>query len=818
VKRIVIAFSLVGTLLVIGAGSTATQAEHASAPAGASRVDAARLSLGHGTSCVILDNGQARCWGNNNQGQAGVAVQKTPLGRDETPDSLPTVDVGSGRTLKEIDSGQGHGCGLMDNGGVRCWGTSNRGVIGVPGAPSVGFNEPPTAIAPVDLGAKATAISAGYFSTCAILEGGSVRCWGQADQGQLGYGNKNDIGDNETPASAGAVQIGGTATAITVGRFHACTILTTGFVQCWGKGDSLPSQPAGPTPDTVGDNELPTVIAAFKLGGENVTAVSAGEGSTCGLNASGDVYCWGSGTAARWSTGANTTPPTPTQVDLNGKKVVALDHGDEHVCVVFEDGKLTCWGRGADGRLGYANVKDVGSNAIGVKTPATVGTIDVGAGRTVKSVSAGFKATCAVLDNDTVRCWGHPDEIGSGKPFAIGDDETPGSAPVVNFIGTAAFKPLSPARVLDTRAGEPAPLSSPRGYVAPNTSIDVPVVGVGGVPNKDVYAVVLNVTLTQSGGPGFITAYASGTTRPEASNINVTGPGQTAPNLVIVPVGSDGKVSLYTKGGGHLVADVFGYFEQTGSSNDGRLIGVSPVRVFDTRPSEPAPGPKGKVGAGKTITVQITGVPGVPKTGVSAVVLNVTAAEATNKGFITVYPADVTRPTTSNLNLAGPGATRPNAVIVPISPDGKIKIYSQSGAHLLADVSGYFTDGSAPDTDDGLFVPLAPSRLLDSRSGGASPIPANGQTSFGVTGRLGIPSTANGVALNLTGNKSIGKGFVTGWPTDETRPFTSNLNIPGPNETIANMAILPLRLPSGRISLYTQSGTHLIADSSGYFL
>jgi alpha-tubulin suppressor-like RCC1 family protein len=814
-KRLVLAFSLIGTLLVIGVASTPSQAEQASAPAGMARADASRLALGHGTSCVILDNGQARCWGNNNQGQAGLAVQKTPLGRDETPDSLPTVDVGNGRTLKEIDSGQGHACGLLDNGSVRCWGENTGGVVGVPGAPSrLGWNDPPTVIDPVDLGGTATAIAAGNFSNCAILSGGDVRCWGDGSRGQLGYGNTTDIGDNEKPATVGPVKLGMSATAITVGRYHACAILAGGAIRCWGAGDAMPTQPSA----AIGDDETPDTEPAFGLGGRDAIAISAGNRSTCGLNDLGDVYCWGSGIGTRWANGTNTTPPAPVKVELGGKKVAALDHGFEHVCVVFNDGKITCWGTGKDGRLGYANTNNVGDGVAGNKTAETVGTIDVGTGRTVKAVSAGDKATCVLLDNDTVRCWGHRDEIGSGKPFDIGDDETPGSAPVVNFIGTAAFKPLSPARVLDTRAGEPAPPSSPRGYVAPNTSIAVPVVGVGGVPNTDVYAVVLNVTLTQSGGPGFITAYASGTTRPTASNINVTGPGQTAPNLVIVPVGADGKVSLYTKGGGHLVADVFGYFEQTGSSDDGRLIGVSPVRVFDTRPAESAPGPKGKVGARETITVQVTGVPGVPKTGVSAIVLNVTAAEATNKGFITVYPSDVSRPTTSNLNLAGPGATRPNAVIVPVGPDGKIKIYSQNGAHLLADVSGYFTDTSAPDTDDGLFVPLDPSRLLDSRSGGASPIPADGQTSFGVTGRLGIPSTANGVALNLTADQSRAKGFVTGWPSDELRPFTSNLNIPGPNETIANMAILPLRLPSGQISLYTQSGTHLIADSSGYFL
>ena len=144
-------------------------------------------------------------------------------------------------------------------------------------------------------------------------------------------------------------------------------------------------------------------------------------------------------------------------------------------------------------------------------------------------------------------------------------------------------------------------------------------------------------------------------------------------------------------------------------------------------------------------------------------------------------------------------------------------MYSKSGAHLLADVSGYFTDDTAPDTDDGLFVPLVPARLLDSRGAGA-PIPPGGTTSFAVTGELGIPSTANAVVLNLTAVRSTARGFVTGWPSDETQPGSSNLNVSGPSENIANLAVLPLRMPSGRISLFTLGGSHLLADTSGYFL
>ena len=87
-----------------------------------------------------------------------------------------------------------------------------------------------------------------------------------------------------------------------------------------------------------------------------------------------------------------------------------------------------------------------------------------------------------------------------------------------------------------------------------------------------------------------------------------------------------------------------------------------------------------------------------------------------------------------------------------------------------------------------------------------------------MTGQVGIPSTANAVALNLTAVRSLGPGFVTGWPSDERQPLASNLNVAAANTTIANLAVLPLREPSGRISLFTESGAHLLGDTSGYFL
>ena len=815
-KRLLMGFVLLATALVgVASPSADVGAESAESPAGDARDIARRLGNGHSNACIILDNGQVRCWGS----LYGTGVPGSGnIGDDETPDQVRTVDLGD-RTVVEVDGGQLFTCALLDNGDVRCWGLGGGSGSGFNGLAnedsSIGLSNEPLEFPAIDLGGKATAIASGNFHTCAILEDGSVRCWGKNTAGQLGYGNTDIVGDDESPATAGPVPLGPgeMATAITAGQTHTCAILDTGDVRCWGTFRGIPGQA-----ENIGDDEPASAGPLADLGGERAVAIGAGQDAVCALVESGDVWCWGEQTVARLSTGvALGGVVNPTKMDLGGRAASSLAVGYQHACVVFADGALYCWGEGSDGQLGYGNTDDVGDGTMAVpEPPLSGGPVDIGPGRKVLSASAGDVTTCALLDNFTVRCWGSGPIVGQGAIIVVGDDEVPADVPVLNFGGTAAYTPLSPSRILDTRPGQPSPVGQPKGKVAPGASIDVQITGEGGVPDTGVYAVVLNVTIAASTSPGFVTAHPAGTSRPNASNINVTGIGQAAPNSVIVPVGKDGKVTLYTSGGGHLIADVFGYFQQTGSATAGRLIGVSPSRIFDTRPNSPAPGLKGKVAAGATIEVKVTDTNGVPSTGVSAVVLNVTAAAATGPGFVTVYPGDEAQPSTSNLNLSFAGENRPNAVIVPVSDTGTIKLFSESGAHLLADVSGYFTDATAPDTDDGLFVPISPDRLLDTRSG--PQIPAGGTTSFAVTGQIGIPPTANAVVLNLTAVRSIGPGFVTGWPSDESQPLASNLNVSAPDVTIANLAVLPLRLPSGRVSLFSEGGAHLLGDTAGYFL
>jgi Bacterial Ig-like domain len=388
---------------------------------------------------------------------------------------------------------------------------------------------------------------------------------------------------------------------------------------------------------------------------------------------------------------------------------------------------------------------------------------------------------------------------------------------VVKLTPTAEmskFVPLSPVRIFDTRANGEV---GPKGLVAAGKSIDVQVAGVKGIP-ADAIAVVLNVTTTDGLGGGFVTAWPAGEPEPNSSNLNVTRANQTRPNGVTIKVGAGGKITLRTTGGSHLLADAFGYFvKTTGPTTDGRLVPLAPARVFDTRDNE-APGPKGFVKAKATISVQIAGKGGVPTTGAAAVVLNVTADASGGTGFVTVWPGATPMPVASSLNLNGTGDTTPNLVIVPIGTDGKVNLFTWAGAHLIGDVMGYFTDATAPSSTSGLFVPSSPTRLFDTRGsngGQTGRVSANGEMQVDVAGHANVPAAGVGaVMLNITADNASGGGFVTVWP-DGNRPNVSILNLSGKGDTRANSAIV--KLDTATQHYFTSGGTHLLADTFGWF-
>ena len=265
-----------------------------------------------------------------------------------------------------------------------------------------------------------------------------------------------------------------------------------------------------------------------------------------------------------------------------------------------------------------------------------------------------------------------------------------------------------PARLLDTRAGT----GGAKAPVGAGKSLKLQVRGVKGVPAA-ASAVVLNVTATDATSTSYLTVYPDGEKVPTASSLNFT-KGRTVPNLVVVPVGADGKVDFYNHTGStDVIADLAGYY-LPGAPHTGGLLHLTDLvsnRVLDTRTGTGAA--KGPVGPGRSVSLSVVPFTGGPASAITAVVLNVTATNATGNSYLTVYPDGEKVPTASNVNFTK-GRTVPNLVVVPVGADGKVDFYNHTGStDVIADVQGYFRADSGPRAT----IPVFAQATADASSG-----------------------------------------------------------------------------------------------------
>lgn len=391
----------------------------------------------------------------------------------------------------------------------------------------------------------------------------------------------------------------------------------------------------------------------------------------------------------------------------------------------------------------------------------------------------------------------------------------------------STYFPLTPSRILDTRDGTGAPV----GPLGPGATLDLTVVDVAGVPATGVTAVVLNlIAADATADDSYLTVYPAGTNRPIASNLNFMA-GFTSTNLVTVAVPASGdkagKVTIYNNlGSVSVVADISGWYSADGGAVGATYNPLPPARVLDTR--DGTGGVEGPVVAGQTIDVAVTGVGAVPATGVSAVVLNVTAVFETfdpsaPESFLTVYPSGTDRPLASNLNYMAWLPALPNLVIARIGTNGKVSMYNNLGnVDIVADVQGWYT--STGTTTGATYFPLSPARDLDTRNGvgtgGAIGRMGTGQSiDLTVAGVNGVPTTGvAAVVLNVTAVDHLGApSFMTVHPAGGQRPLASNLNfIDG--ETIPNLVMAGVGA-DGKVSIYNDKGSvDVVADVQGWFL
>ena len=428
----------------------------------------------------------------------------------------------------------------------------------------------------------------------------------------------------------------------------------------------------------------------------------------------------------------------------------------------------------------------------------------------------------------------------TGQLAQLGTVAGQAEAPTQFYTPASYHQSISPERILDTRqdatntySGMPetdTPLAS-------DATLAVSIVGdkvtptVSGAPAtipNTATAVAIDVTVTSESGNGELTTYADGTERPITSSTNYS-PSTTVTGYQIVPIGRDGKISLYNSSGGttHVLIDLTGYFTSDASlTGDQTLHAVSPAyRDFNTATAttDTTLTSSGVVAAGTTFNVSVTGVDGIPANA-TAVAINLTTSDESGSGYLEAYPAGATAPAAlTNLTYQTNNVASMDAD-VPLGTNGQITVSNQgsSSTDIIGDISGYYTT----DTSGLAYHTVNPTRLVDTRSGVGNttstiaPVASDGTYTVQATDTAQLTTATNPIlATVLTATDQTEPGYLVAYPDAATKPGTSNLNWTSTTPIAnANLAITP-EGTDGAIDVYNGStGTSdIIVDASGYF-
>ncbi len=379
------------------------------------------------------------------------------------------------------------------------------------------------------------------------------------------------------------------------------------------------------------------------------------------------------------------------------------------------------------------------------------------------------------------------------------------------------FTPVDPVRVLDTRDGTGV-ADHHAGPLGHGEVIELAVSGVGGVPATGAGAVVLNVSVTEATGPGYVTVYPCGFARPLASNVNFLR-GVDVANQVTAKVGADGRVCFFTSTETQLVADLSGWYADDFAAAPGfGYHELDPARIVDTRDGTGLGGrAPGQLAPGEVVAVTVAGSGGVPADAdVRAATMNVTVTGATAGGFVTVFPCDRPRPWVSNVNFDAANETVANLATSRASAAGPVCFVASTATDLVVDLQGWFSP--APATT---FTSMTPVRVLDTRDGtgmaDARParLAAGTVIELAVAGRHGVPVDARAVLLNVTITEAAGRGFATAWPCGRPRPWASFLNYA---RGVDRANLTPVRVgEGGKVCIFVHASTEVVADLNGYY-
>ena len=356
---------------------------------------------GQDYTCGTLSNGQVMCWGRNESGWLGNGITTNPM-----PDRIPISRYDIYNAIK-VSAGRGHSCALLDNGQIKCWGDGSNGELGIGTTLDVAFPERIAAsekFIDVDAG-----VSAGH--ACAVTEGGRVMCWGRNTTGQLGYGKGSNASH---PVYVHAID---NAVKVSVGHNHSCALLSDKTAKCWGDNDAGELGKGSTSVDEVYPVEVTglTDLIDVDIGGDDAPEDTY---AACGVKTNGQVWCWGDNSKGQMGQGTTGSTDQLTPIQVSGiSNAVDVEIGGETVCVLRSDGTVSCWGSDSNGRLGN------GAPSADSSTP-----VDVSGISTAVKIGVGRRHACAVLQNGSAECWGF------GAQGQLGDGFTSSSDSPVNVI------------------------------------------------------------------------------------------------------------------------------------------------------------------------------------------------------------------------------------------------------------------------------------------------------------------------------------------------------------------------------------------------
>lgn len=330
-----------------------------------------QVSPGRTFTCALTKQGGVKCWGKNNSGQLGDGTTETRLS------AVDVVGFPSG--VQAVEVGQVHTCVLTTQGGVKCWGYNGYGELGDGTTESKA-----TPVDVIGLSSGVKSLVVGDDHSCALTTQGGVKCWGFGFNGQLGYGGTAET--NSTPVDVIGLQSG--VQTIAAGVSHTCAITEQGGVKCWGF-NFFGQLGSGKT----SFQELrPVDVVGL---GSSAKAIAIGASHSCSLMSLNGMKCWGANSQGQLGNGTYNDLLVPTDVVGLQSNLHAITAGQYHTCALVTQGLTKCWGFNGFGQLGLGTT-------ISQSLPVDVSGLSSG----VKYIAAGTSHTCAVTDQDEVKCWG----------------------------------------------------------------------------------------------------------------------------------------------------------------------------------------------------------------------------------------------------------------------------------------------------------------------------------------------------------------------------------------------------------------------------